>query len=174
MFASVAALSLLTGIYDCYDIKGEPDVLIGATYAYRGTRIPYSIAHTIPNITVSFADADPATYYSLAMIDPDAPSPTKPTYREIRHWLVGNIIGQDFANGDTTKGKTLSAFRNPSPPKGSGFHRYVQLVFKQQALIPTFAPIAPSIAKWNVTAWAASESLELLGCNFFETEYGTE
>ncbi|CAH4034209.1 unnamed protein product [Pieris brassicae] len=66
-------------------------------------------------------------YYTLAMIDPDAPSREKPKFREWHHWLVGNIYG-----GDLNKGEVLSDYIGSGPPKGTGLHRYVFLVFKQQ------------------------------------------
>lgn len=33
-------------------------------------------------------EAEKGAYYTLIKVDPDAPSRAKPTYREIRHWLV--------------------------------------------------------------------------------------
>ncbi|XP_063241570.1 uncharacterized protein LOC134541808 [Bacillus rossius redtenbacheri] len=70
--------------------------------------------------------ADPAAFYTLCMTDPDAPSREKPKFREWHHWLVGNIPGHDVAQGDT-----LSEYVGSGPPKGTGLHRYVFLVYKQ-------------------------------------------
>lgn len=64
--------------------------------------------------------------YALCMTDPDAPSRVNPKYREWHHWLVGNIRGNDVSGG-----KTLSHYVGSGPPKGTGLHRYVFLVFKQ-------------------------------------------
>ncbi|XP_073964083.1 protein D2-like [Choristoneura fumiferana] len=65
-------------------------------------------------------------YYVLAMVDPDAPSREKPKFREWHHWLVGNIQG-----GDLNKSEVLSDYIGSGPPKGTGLHRYVFLVYKQ-------------------------------------------
>lgn len=65
-------------------------------------------------------------YYVLAMVDPDAPSREKPKFREWHHWLVGNIHG-----GDLNKGEVLSDYIGSGPPKGTGLHRYVFLIYKQ-------------------------------------------
>ncbi|XP_063544068.1 protein D2-like [Cydia strobilella] len=65
-------------------------------------------------------------YYLLAMVDPDAPSREKPKFREWHHWLVGNIHG-----GDMNKSEVLSDYIGSGPPKGTGLHRYVFLIFKQ-------------------------------------------
>lgn len=67
-------------------------------------------------------------YYTLAMVDPDAPSRENPKFREWHHWLVGNIFG-----GDMKKGETLSDYIGSGPPKGTGLHRYVFVVYKQPA-----------------------------------------
>ncbi|KAJ2940109.1 hypothetical protein O0L34_g6477 [Tuta absoluta] len=65
-------------------------------------------------------------YYLLAMVDPDAPSREHPKFREWHHWLVGNI-----QNGDLNKSEVLTEYVGSGPPKGSGLHRYVYLVYKQ-------------------------------------------
>lgn len=65
-------------------------------------------------------------YYTLAMVDPDAPSREKPTFREWHHWLIGNIMG-----GDIIKGEVLSDYIGSGPPKGTGLHRYIFLIYKQ-------------------------------------------
>uniref|UniRef100_A0A0N4Z6M9 Phosphatidylethanolamine-binding protein n=1 Tax=Parastrongyloides trichosuri TaxID=131310 RepID=A0A0N4Z6M9_PARTI len=75
-------------------------------------------------------DADPQGLYTLAMTDPDAPSRTDPKFREWEHWLVVNIPGNNISKGDT-----LAEYVGSGPPSGTGFHRYVYLVYKQQGKI---------------------------------------
>lgn len=64
--------------------------------------------------------------YTLCMTDPDAPSRQNPKYREWHHWLVVNIPGTDVSSGTV-----LSEYVGSGPPKGTGLHRYVFLVYKQ-------------------------------------------
>ncbi|XP_037040187.1 protein D2-like [Bradysia coprophila] len=71
-------------------------------------------------------NADASAFYVLCMTDPDAPSRKEATYREWHHWLVGNIPGSKVAEGDT-----LSEYVGSGPPEGTGLHRYVFLVYKQ-------------------------------------------
>lgn len=59
-------------------------------------------------------------------LDPDAPSREDPKFREIRHWLVVNIAGNDLSSGDA-KWQYIGS----GPPSGSGLHRYIFLLFKQ-------------------------------------------
>uniref|UniRef100_A0AC35TVD0 COesterase domain-containing protein n=1 Tax=Rhabditophanes sp. KR3021 TaxID=114890 RepID=A0AC35TVD0_9BILA len=75
-------------------------------------------------------DADKKSLYTLIMTDPDAPSRKTHEYREWHHWLVVNIPGEDVSKGDV-----LSEFISSGPPPGTGLHRYVYLVYKQQGPI---------------------------------------
>ncbi|KAJ8947138.1 hypothetical protein NQ318_002499 [Aromia moschata] len=65
-------------------------------------------------------------FYTLCMTDPDAPSRKEPKYREWHHWLVGNIPGNNVDQGEV-----LSEYVGSGPPPGTGLHRYVFLVYKQ-------------------------------------------
>jgi len=71
--------------------------------------------------------ASPGDYYALIMSDPDAPSRAEPKAREILHWFVGNIPGNDLSAG-----QHLTAYVGSGPPQGSGLHRYIFLLFRQQ------------------------------------------
>lgn len=71
-------------------------------------------------------EAEKGAHYTLLMVDPDAPSRADPQLREIRHWLVMNIPESSVENGDE-----VTAYRGSGPPKGSGLHRYIFLVYKQ-------------------------------------------
>lgn len=71
-------------------------------------------------------DADPIIYYTLVMIDPDSPSRTEPLNREFAHWLVGNIPGKHVEQGEVLF-EYLPAF----PRTGTGFHRYIFLLYQQ-------------------------------------------
>ncbi|XP_067631171.1 protein D2-like [Eurosta solidaginis] len=71
-------------------------------------------------------EAEPNAYYTLVMTDPDAPSRIEPKFREFKHWLVTNILGNDVSKGDV-----LAAYVGSGPPQGTGLHRYVFLLYKQ-------------------------------------------
>lgn len=75
--------------------------------------------------TVEWA-ADPDTYYTLAMVDPDAPSRSNHKLREFKHWLVVNIPGNNVAKGDA-----IAEYVGAGPPKDTGLHRYVLLLYSQ-------------------------------------------
>ncbi|XP_055586704.1 protein D3-like [Uranotaenia lowii] len=71
--------------------------------------------------------ADESSYYTLFMVDPDAPNRKEPKFRSVCHWFVGNIPGSNIAGGDHR-----IAFVGSGPPQGSGLHRYIFLIYKQQ------------------------------------------
>ncbi|XP_064482532.1 protein D1-like [Ornithodoros turicata] len=65
--------------------------------------------------------------YTLVMVDPDAPSRKNPTRKHWLHWLVVNIP----AKGGVSAGDTITPYNGPSPPSGTGLHRYVFLLYAQ-------------------------------------------
>lgn len=43
------------------------------------------------------AEAD--SFYTVMLIDPDAPSRQNPQFKNVLHWLVVNVPGRDVAAG---------------------------------------------------------------------------
>lgn len=76
-----------------------------------------------PQVTYN---AEKGAYYTLMMVDPDAPSRQNHPFREVRHWLVMNILESAVESGDE-----VTEYRGSGPPKDTGLHRYVFLIFKQ-------------------------------------------
>lgn len=71
-------------------------------------------------------EAEKGAYYTIFMVDPDAPTRENRELGDARHWLVVNIPGTDIEKGDE-----VIEFVGSGCPKGSGLHRYITLVFKQ-------------------------------------------
>ncbi|XP_073221796.1 protein VERNALIZATION 3 isoform X2 [Cicer arietinum] len=68
------------------------------------------------------------------LVDPDAPSPSNPSFREYLHWLVTDIpstAGASFGN-------EVVCYEKPRP--NLGIHRYVFVLFRQQCQQVVFAP----------------------------------
>lgn len=112
-------------------------------------------------------------YYTVCLTDPDAPSRAEPIYREWNHWLVANIPGNDIAAGET-----LSEYIGSAPPSGTGFHRYVFLVYKQSAGQLEFSEprltnrSADKRGKFSMKAFAEKYNLGIpVAGNFFLAEY---
>ncbi|XP_036325333.1 protein D2-like [Rhagoletis pomonella] len=117
-------------------------------------------------------EADNDALYTLIMVDPDAPSRAEPTFREILHWLVVNIPGNEV-----TQGETIAAYAGSAPPQGTGLHRYIFLVFKQAGKIDT-TNINPKITtregrrNANTRQYIAKYNLgEPVAGNFYQAQY---
>lgn len=109
-------------------IDAPPPTTLSVTYPDNkqvslGNELTPTEVKTTP--TVNWTPEN-STYYTLAMVDPDAPSRADPKFREVKHWLVGNILENDISTGDV-----IAEYVGSGPPKGTGLHRYVFLLYKQ-------------------------------------------
>ncbi|XP_018356916.1 PREDICTED: protein D2-like isoform X2 [Trachymyrmex septentrionalis] len=117
-------------------------------------------------------EPEPNTFYTLCMTDPDAPSRKDPKNREWHHWLVGNIPGSEV-----NKGKVLSEYVGSGPPKDSGLHRYVFLLYKQPKEL-TFNEnylsnkSSKDRAKFSISKFAEKYKLgDPIAGNMFQAQY---
>nr|ATU82926.1 secreted Phosphatidylethanolamine-binding protein-like protein [Pristhesancus plagipennis] len=117
-------------------------------------------------------EADDNAFYTLCLTDPDAPSRKDPKNREWQHWLVVNIPGNHINEGEVLTGYVSSA-----PPKGSGLHRYVFLVYKQPRKI-TFeeqkisATSGKNRSKFSISNFAKRYNLgDPAFGNFYQAEW---
>nr|XP_016455132.1 PREDICTED: protein HEADING DATE 3A-like [Nicotiana tabacum]AFY06688.1 flowering locus T-like protein FT2 [Nicotiana tabacum] len=74
---------------------------------------------------VDIAGDDFRTFYTLVMVDPDAPTPSNPNLREYLHWLVTDIPATTGANF----GNEIIRYESPRP--SLGIHRYIFVLFQQ-------------------------------------------
>jgi len=65
----------------------------------------------------------PNTLFTLIVWDPDA----APESRAWLHWLITNIHGNDL-----TSGQEIVPWAPPTPPAGTGTHRYIFGLFQQE------------------------------------------
>ncbi|XP_043482286.1 protein D2-like [Leptopilina heterotoma] len=120
---------------------------------------------------IDYKDDDDALY-TLIMTDPDAPSRQTPTNREFVHWLVGNIPEDEVSKGDV-----LAPYVGSGPPKGTGLHRYVFLVYKQKGKITFNEPQLTSNGKEgrrNFSAKKFAEKYNLgdpIAANMFQAQW---
>ncbi|KAL8180423.1 UNVERIFIED_CONTAM: Phosphatidylethanolamine-binding protein 1 [Gekko kuhli] len=86
--------------------------------------------------TIEWDDCSSEKLYTLVLTDPDAPSRNNPKFREWHHFLVTNMKGNDISSGCV-----LSDYVGSGPPKGTGLHRYVWLVYEQPQQLKCNEPI---------------------------------
>ncbi|KAK4403802.1 UNVERIFIED_CONTAM: protein HEADING DATE 3A [Sesamum radiatum] len=77
---------------------------------------------------------DLRTFFTLVMVDPDAPSPSDPSLREYLHWLVTDIP----ATTGASFGQEIVCYENPRP--SMGIHRFVFVLFRQLGRQTVYAP----------------------------------
>nr|AEG19545.1 flowering locus T-like protein [Vitis labrusca x Vitis vinifera] len=83
---------------------------------------------------VDIGGDDLRTFYTLVMVDPDAPSPSNPNLREYLHWLVTDIPATTGANF----GQEIVCYESPRPT--AGIHRFVFVLFRQLGRQTVYAP----------------------------------
>ena len=86
--------------------------------------------------SITWDGLDPGKLYTLVLTDPDAPSRKDPKYREWHHFLVVNMKGNNISSGTV-----LSDYVGSGPPKGTGLHRQVWLVYEQEGPLKCDEPI---------------------------------
>ncbi|XP_066595666.1 protein D3-like [Prorops nasuta] len=161
------------------DAKIEPDIIskspndkIEVKYGDKevefGNELTPTETHQIPEIHYKH---EGGVLYTLVLTDPDAPS--KGYNREFRHWIVGNIPEENVA-----KGEVLVEYVGPATPQGTGLHRYVFLLYKQNQGAITFderrlgARDGQGRRRFSVKKFAEKYNLEgPIAGNYFKAQY---
>ncbi|XP_046964377.1 protein D3-like [Vanessa cardui] len=172
--SSAVAKSFQTNAIVSDVIPKAPSCLVKVKYpsgveVKLGNELTPTQVKDVPTVTW---EAEANSYYVLVMTDPDAPSRNEPSLREWHHWLVGNIPGNDVASGET-----LSQYVGSGPPKGTGLHRYVFLVYKQPGKLTFDEPRLTNKSSDNrggfsIAKFAAKYNLgDPIEGNFYQAKY---
>lgn len=95
-------------------------------------------------------------FYTVLMVDPDAPSKDNP---ENKHWLHWMIINNN---------NTIVDFQPSSPPIGSGEHRYFIYLLEQQKEIKV--PTAYPRQKFPIDSFIKKYNLKPIASAMYKTE----
>ncbi|XP_066160276.1 protein FLOWERINGUS T isoform X4 [Oryza sativa Japonica Group] len=80
------ALSQVIGdVLDPFIKSAAMRINYGEKEITNGTGVRSSAVFTAPHVEIE--GRDQTKLYTLVMVDPDAPSPSKPEYREYLHWI---------------------------------------------------------------------------------------
>jgi phosphatidylethanolamine-binding protein (PEBP) family uncharacterized protein len=134
------------------------------TIQYNGIQLNYDDEATIEetgNIPIVNYDKDPNKWYTLMMVDPDAPSPSNPEYRYWLHWLVVN-------QSIKSDGDIVNEYNGPDPPQGSNTHRYFTCVFEQQNPIHNIKEQPRKM--FQVSDFVNEYDLKLISCTKFRVK----
>ncbi|KAK9138906.1 hypothetical protein Sjap_009500 [Stephania japonica] len=107
-------------------------VIYGNRDVNNGCELRPSAVVTYPRVEIGGDDL--RTFYTLLMVDPDAPSPSDPSLREYLHWLVTDIP----ATTGASFGQEAVCYESPRPTVG--IHRFVFVLFRQLGRQTVFAP----------------------------------
>ncbi|RXG54247.1 39S ribosomal protein L38, mitochondrial [Armadillidium vulgare] len=88
---------------------------------YYGNLLKPKEVKSEPNVQFQ---SDSESLWSLIFTSPDDNLLEKDS--EMIHWFIGNIPGNDVK-----KGEEIVDYVQPIPPKGTGFHRYCFVLYKQ-------------------------------------------
>jgi hypothetical protein len=115
---------LVPDLFQSFKPQLSLKVTFGGRDVHFGEVFPVTTAATKPHIEYN---GDPNSLYTIMMVDPDAPSRTNPIKRAWLHWMVTDIPGPYI-----DEGREVASYAGPTPPKGSGPHRYVIIVAEQR------------------------------------------
>ncbi|KFQ40967.1 hypothetical protein N333_00956, partial [Nestor notabilis] len=100
---------------------------------YYGNMVTPSEASGPPAVSY---EADKGSLWTLLLTNPDGH--LRDTDSEYLHWLVTNIPGNDIKLG-----KEICHYFPPFPAMGTGYHRFIFLLFKQDCLIDFSKDVRP-------------------------------
>ncbi|KAL7004681.1 mitochondrial 54S ribosomal protein YmL35 [Cystobasidiomycetes sp. EMM_F5] len=115
--------------------------------------------------------------YTLLMVDPDSPDVAKATFKTVCHWAISDIpLNATSSSISSSTGRVLLPYIAPHPEKGTPYHRYSFLLFRQPA------KDAPSSTKmlqqhgdrFSVRDFAKQWNLHPVGVTFFRQVWSRE
>ncbi|KAH7303938.1 phosphatidylethanolamine-binding protein [Stachybotrys elegans] len=138
-----------------------------------GAEVSITDAATVPDIQLSQSN----TSRVILMFDIDAPNgPANNALSPLLHWLIATPPGSNVGD-DQSRINTVAEYSGPSPPAGSGPHRYVLLELENHEAsfnIPSGFPDsyehAPSRLRFDVTGFIEEGGFELLSATWFTAE----
>ncbi|PVU94478.1 hypothetical protein BB561_002506 [Smittium simulii] len=146
----------------------DPSTDLQVTYVNRamnfGTEY-FPFKNETDNLPTFNYEADSDDFYTLALIDPDAPSRANPFRSQVRHWLSVNIPGKNVAAGNSTGTPYLA----PRPFPGCGRKRFVYVLAKQQSNMPNLS-VPAARPNFNIADFAKANNMEIIGANYFQVE----
>ncbi|KAK3135070.1 hypothetical protein QOZ80_5BG0414230 [Eleusine coracana subsp. coracana] len=150
-------------IHDVLD-QFTPTIPLGIIYNNRlllaGAELKPSAVVSKPRADVGGSDM--RAFYTLVLVDPDAPSPSNPSLREYLHWMVTDIP-------ETTSvsfGQELVFYERPEPR--SGIHRMVFVLFRQLGRGTVFAPEMRH--NFNCRSFARQYHLSIATATYFNCQ----
>lgn len=157
-------------------VSFQPDTVFSTVF-FPGQRVPQGLTKKEPKIQIRLPpDQSPTIYssagsavslkstYTFIMIDPDVPSRINNTLGPFRHMLatqVKLIYNHPYFDLQFTI-KPITPYEGPSPPEGTGFHRYAFLLYPGQPskeVLNRFNATYPSRFNFNLLRFTTEAGL---------------
>jgi large subunit ribosomal protein L38 len=99
----------------------NPEILLN-----EGNIIKPKEATACPKVSYALTgfESDPSSLWTLVMTNPDGHFTDENS--EYLHWMVANIPGNNVESG-----KIIASYLQPFPAFGTGYHRYIFVLYKQ-------------------------------------------
>uniref|UniRef100_A0A224YVP9 Phosphatidylethanolamine binding protein n=1 Tax=Rhipicephalus zambeziensis TaxID=60191 RepID=A0A224YVP9_9ACAR len=125
-------------------LPGAPNATLDVRYTGSlqvtlGNKLTPQQASTAPTVCLRNVSVDCEPPFALLMVDPDATSRQDPKFRSWLHWIVVNVNSTEKLH----EGDQAVPYNGPAPPKGSGPHRYVFLLYCQRGRRLQGSELAP-------------------------------
>lgn len=104
------------------------------TRVHHGNKLTPTEVASVPQISF---EAEEGSLWTLLLTSPD--EHLLDSEAEYIHWMVGNV-----PSGAVQEGEELCHYLPPFPAKGTGFHRYIYVLFKQDGHINFNEDVRPT------------------------------
>lgn len=133
----------------------ELDVVIKGKRIHNKDHMDLADVQSIPKIGWNL----PANkYYTIVMVDPDAPSHKNPINKHWLHWMMVN------------NNETKAVFKAPSPPPGTGEHRYFIYLLEQTKQISDVPNFNNKREKFPLETFMKTYGMKPIASVMFTTE----
>ncbi|KFG60637.1 phosphatidylethanolamine-binding protein [Toxoplasma gondii RUB] len=153
----------------CHELSVQVDIEFPSGSPTRGSPMPLRAVTECPKIILS-RKPEKGQKFVVFLTDPDAPSRLNPVAAEWAHW-VASTEGTTIQSNS----KTFLPYAPPTPPKGTGAHRYVALLYLGDTSRLSGVPSASKRKQWggrrHAHAVASENGLQLVGVEWFTVEH---
>ncbi|KAF3335090.1 hypothetical protein FCM35_KLT21694 [Carex littledalei] len=151
---------IISDVLDPFRLSISIRVLYNNRFTVTGSELRPSAVVNRPKIEIGGGDL--TDFYTLVLVDPDAPSPTNPNLREYLHWMVTDIPGST----DASFGQEVIFYERPEPRVG--IHRMVFVLYRQLGRATVFPPDMRH--NFNCRSFARQYHLEIMAATYFNCQ----
>lgn len=161
-FTAFSTAKIIPEVVDHISDQATLKITMDGHEVHNGQEVSLDALAAEPQVRITGCSS--SDVFTLVMVDPDMPSPSKPKYKDTLYWMVSNIKGGNVEGGDFTV-----EFMPAEPAQGK--HRYVFLLFKNpNGIFTQFNP--PNVrVSFQTKQWAKEHGLEPVAGLFVTAEH---